>query len=82
MSLRGGAGVQHRGDARIPMPDLWNNKTELKVERVRLTARVSLEAYELVAETQRRHRTTTGRVLPLWKVIDDAIRAYATTKPT
>jgi hypothetical protein len=64
------------------MPELWNNETELKVERVRLTARVSLEAYELVAEMQRRHRTTTGRALPLWRVIDDAIRAYATTQPT
>ena len=74
--------MEQRGDARIPMPDLWNNKTELKVERVRRTARVSLEAYGLVAEMQRRHRETTGRVLPLWKVIDDAIRAYATTKPT
>ena len=64
------------------MPNLWNNKTELKVERVRLTARVSLEAYELVAEMQRRHRSKTGRALPLWKLIDDAIRTYATTKPT
>jgi hypothetical protein len=59
------------------MPDLWNSKTQPKVERVKLTARVSLEAYDLISELQRQHRGKTGRALPLWKIVDAAIRAYA-----
>lgn len=64
------------------MPDLWNSTTERKQGRVKLTAQVTLEAYELVAEMQRRHRAETGRALPLWKVIDEAIRSYARSNPT
>jgi len=52
-----------------------------KVGRVKLTARVSLEAYDQIAGMQRRYRMKTGRALPLWKVIDEAIRAYARTNP-
>ena len=59
------------------MPDIWNNTTEPKVERVKLTARVSVEAYDLISELQRKHRGETGRALPLWKIVDAAIRAYA-----
>ncbi len=64
------------------MPDIWNSKTQPKVERVRLTARVSLEAYDLISELQRKHRRATGRALPLWKVVDAAIRAYAGNNTT
>ena len=73
--------MNHRDDARIPMSDLLNKEPEPKVARVRLTARVTLEAYELVAEMQRRHRRKTGKALPLWKVVDDAVRAYARRNP-
>ena len=63
------------------MPDLWNNASEPKTVRVKLTARVSSEAYDLITQMQRRFRIDTGRALPLWKVIDEAIRAYARTNP-
>jgi hypothetical protein len=52
-------------------------KTKRRVERVKLTARVTLEAYNAIIEMQRRHRTRTGRALRIWEVIDAAIIAYA-----
>ena len=45
--------------------------------RVRLTARVTLAAYDAITEIQRRHRRRTGRALRLWEVLDAAIVAYA-----
>ncbi len=62
------------------MPDIWNNETQPKVERVKLTAKVSLEAYDLIKKLQRKHRSQTGRALSLRKIIDTAIRAYAGKK--
>lgn len=59
------------------MPDIWKNTIEPKVQRVKLTASISLEAYDLISELQRSHRRETGRALSLWKIVDAAIRAYA-----
>jgi len=47
------------------------------VARVKLTARVTLDAYDAIIELQRRHRRRTGRALRLWEVLDAAIVAYA-----
>jgi len=47
------------------------------VPRVKLTARVTLDAYDAITEIQRRHRRETGRALRLWEVLDAAIVAYA-----
>jgi hypothetical protein len=52
-------------------------KTKRGVQRVKLTARVTLDAYNAITEMQRRHRTRTGRALRIWEVIDAAIIAYA-----
>lgn len=54
--------------------------SELEPQRIKLTARLSQAAYAAITEIQRRHRTHTGRALPLWKVLDDAIIAYAQTQ--
>jgi hypothetical protein len=59
------------------MPDKQKGKSETNRQRVALTARLSLEAYHAITELQRQHRIQTGRALPIWKVIDAAIRAYA-----
>ena len=59
------------------MPNIYENTSEPKIERVKLTARVSLEAYDSITGLQRRHRIQTGRALPLWKIVDEAIRAFA-----
>lgn len=48
-----------------------------RVERVKLTARVTLEAYNAIIEMQRRHRARTGKALRIWEIIDAAIIAYA-----
>ena len=48
-----------------------------KMPRVRLTARVTLDAYDAITEIQRRHRRKTARALRLWEVVDAAIIAYA-----
>ena len=59
------------------MPGKQQQKPETKVTRVRLTARVTIAAYDAITEIQRRHRRKTGRALRLWKVLDTAIIAYA-----
>ena len=59
------------------MPDKQHNQPETEVLRVRMTARVTLAAYDAITEIQRRHRRKTGRALRLWEVLDAAILAYA-----
>ena len=59
------------------MPDVSQNQRERESRRIRLTAKLSTEAYNAVSELQRRHRARTGRVLPAWKVLDTAIKIYA-----
>ncbi len=44
---------------------------------IRLTVRLSTDAYDAIIEIQRRHRLQTGRALRLRQVLDDAIRNYA-----
>ena len=51
-----------------------------KSRRVALTARLSFQAYDAITELQRQYRRRTGRHLPLWKVLDAAIVAYARQK--
>jgi hypothetical protein len=64
------------------MTDIWNNKTQPKAEKIKLTLRVSLEAYDLISKLQQEHRKLTGRVLPLWRIVDAAIKAYASRNNT
>ena len=65
-------------DGAIPkMPKQPTDKPETNEQRVALTARLSLDAYDAIAQMQRRHRIQTGRVLPIWKIIDTAVKTYA-----
>lgn len=48
-----------------------------KVQHVRFTARLSLTAYDAIIELQRRYRKETGRAVPIWKILDAAVIAYA-----
>jgi hypothetical protein len=59
------------------MVDKQRQKPETGPRRIKLTARLTLPAYDAIAEIQRRYRRKTGRALPLWKVLDAAILAYA-----
>ena len=45
--------------------------------RIKLTARLTLAAYDALCEIQRRYRRKTGKQLPAWKILDTAILDYA-----
>ena len=53
------------------------DQTVPKQQRVKLTVQLSLSAYHAILDIQRRHRIQKGSALPIWKVIDSAVRAYA-----
>lgn len=59
------------------MPKRNQPRIPSQVERVKITAVISVKAYETIQEIQRAYRRQTGRALPLWRVVDTAIRAYA-----
>jgi hypothetical protein len=59
------------------MPNKKEKTATTQVERVKVTAVISLKAYETINEVQRAYRRKTGRALPLWRVLDTAILAYA-----
>ena len=59
------------------MRDKQQNSKDNEPQRIKLTAHLTLNAYDAIAEIQRRHRRSTGRVLPIWKILDTAITAYA-----
>jgi len=61
----------------MPMPDEKNMERSQGLQRIKLTARVSIDAYNAITDIQRVHRTKTGHALPAWKVIDAALIAYA-----
>src|SRR6266487_1841319 len=46
-------------------------------QRIKVTAFISLEAYDAITTLQHRYRRETSKALPLWKIIDAAIIAYA-----
>ena len=63
------------------MPDREKSlKNETSGGRIKLTARVTLAAYDTIKQVQRLHRRRTGGFIPLWKVVDAAVRAYAKQK--
>lgn len=59
------------------MPGKQPNKPRAEVQRVKLTARVTLPARDAVTEIQQRHLRKTGTHLPVWQILDAAIIAYA-----
>ena len=59
------------------MSQKQKKKPETRPKRVALTARLSLEAYDAIVQLQRQYRAKTGKALPIWTVIDEAIKAYA-----
>ncbi len=59
------------------MPKQSQVMPDTKIQRVALTARLSLEAYDAIVQLQRQHRAKTGRALPIWEIIDTAVKAYA-----
>ena len=66
----------HDGTA-TPMLKEQQGMSQTDPQRIRLTAHLTLIAYDALTEIQRRHRIKYGKALPIWKVLDVAIRAYA-----
>ena len=52
-------------------------QSETEPKRVRFTAEVSIVAYDAIIQIQRYHRWGTGKSLPRWQILDEAIVAYA-----
>jgi hypothetical protein len=50
--------------------------------RVRTTIELSTHALAIIQQLQNRHRLTTGKVLPLWKLVCQAIEAYGKSTNT
>jgi hypothetical protein len=46
-------------------------------ETTRFTARLTWAAYDALADLQRQQRRKSGKVKPLWKILDAAVRVYA-----
>ena len=68
----------HRHDYGFPtMHEKQKNRIEAGPQRVRLTVHVSVSAYDVLSEAQRRHRREHGKALPLWRIINAAIIDYA-----
>ena len=59
------------------MPDPKTPNTPVVPQRIKLTARLSIPAYDALAQIQHGHRRQTGSALPLWRILDAAILAYA-----
>ena len=62
------------------MLDKKGSNTQGNSNRVALTVRLSLQAYDVITELQREYRKKTGKYLPLWKLLDSAIVDYARQK--
>jgi hypothetical protein len=49
-------------------------------ERVRITTFLTGRALAIIQEVQSQHRLRTGRALPQWRVISDAIEQYGASR--
>ena len=64
-------------DAHVSMSDIRPENQKAKLQRIAITARLSLDAYDAITEIQRQYRRRTGRHKCLWEILDAAIIAYA-----
>ena len=51
-----------------------------QVRRIHTTLDLTWEALQVIQEIQRRHRLKTGKVLPQWKAVSQAIVGYSQAK--
>jgi hypothetical protein len=47
-----------------------------KVKRIRTTTELTPQAITVIQEVQQRYRLQTGKVLPVWKIISQAIERH------
>jgi hypothetical protein len=48
--------------------------------RLRLSVDVSLNAMSIIQNFQSQHRLATGRLLPVWKILDEALVLYSKSR--
>lgn len=48
--------------------------------RLRTTIELTRQAMEIIQDIRHQHRLRTGKVMPLWKVVSDAIEFYGKAK--
>ena len=53
---------------------------KLEVKRIRTTTELTPRALTILQNTQQEYRLRTGKVLPLWKVVSQAIEQYGQVK--
>jgi hypothetical protein len=53
-----------------------------KVMRIRTTTELTTEAITVIQEIQQRYRLKTGKVLPVWKIISQAIEQHGRSLDT
>ena len=69
--------VHIHNDAHVNMSVKRPENQQTKLQRIALTARLSLNAYDAITEIQRQYRRKSGRHKCLWEILDAAIIAYA-----
>jgi hypothetical protein len=69
--------VHIHNDAHVNMSVNRPEDQQTKLQRIALTARLSLDAYDAITEIQRQYRRRTGRHKCLWEVLDEAVIAHA-----
>jgi hypothetical protein len=49
-------------------------------QRIRMTMDITKDAMAILQDIRHRHRLTTGKALPLWKIVSQAIEQYGGRK--
>lgn len=57
-------------------PPPLEQKSPKTLPRIRTTIKITSDALKIIQGIQQRHRLETGKVLPLWKAISQAIEFY------
>ncbi len=65
--------VHIHNDAHVYMSVKKPENLKTNLNRIALTARLSLDAYDAITEIQRQYRRKTGRHKCLWEILDAAI---------
>lgn len=64
-------------DKQPEKPAMLSRLSQTWHQRVRLTVHLTLVASQAIREIQHQQRINQGRAIPIWKVIDRVVRAYA-----
>ena len=57
-----------------------NSKAIKPPHRIRMTMDITKDAMAILQDIRHRHRLTTGKALPLWKIVSQAIEQYGEMK--